>query len=135
MIPRPAGDYRDYEPFPVMVVANDCEWTKYQKSGAPDYKFGIAPLRRLAAFEDPDDPGLLGTIKANRVRYLFPLLHEEPLDDIYVLDLRLIQPITVAELLDRELWTSIGDGIKEPLQGKLAIFFTNRDLVREGLNE
>jgi hypothetical protein len=135
MIPRPSGDYRDYEPFPVIVVAHDCEWTKYRQSGsAPDYKFGIAPLRRLSSFEDKEKPGLLGTIENNRVRYLFPLPHDAPLDDTYVVDLRLIQPITVAALLeqdlDRDLWTSIGDGIKTPLQAKLTVFFANLELVR-----
>jgi hypothetical protein len=129
--PQPSGAWRDPDSFPVIVVAHDCEWTKYLHAGrAPDYKLGIAPLRRLSAFEDEAKPGILNTIKNNKVRYLFPLPHEDPLNDTYVADLRLIQPITVAELLDQDLWTSIGDGVKEPLQGKLIVFFANVDLVR-----
>lgn len=120
------------------MVAHDCEWTKFLQSGrAPDYKFGIAPLRRLSAFDDPDKPGLPGMIAANRVRYLFPIPHIDPLDDSYVADLRLIQPITVGELLTLEAiaaaadppqsepWTSIGGELKDALQGKLVIFFGN----------
>ena len=130
MIPRAAGDYRDYEPFPVIVVAHDCEWTKVQQLG-PDYKLGIAPLRRLSSFRDEAKPGIEGTIANDRVRYLFPLPREDPLDDSYVVDLRMIQPITAAVLLDEDLWTSVGDGIKVPLQGKLHVFFTDLELVRD----
>jgi hypothetical protein len=131
MIPRPTGGYRDYEPLPVMVVAHDCEWTKALKAG-DEYKFGIAPLRRLSAFRDEKKPGLEGMIGKNQVRYLFPLPQEDPLDDTYVVDLRLIQPITVAELLSHDLWTSIGDGVKKPLQGKLIVFYANAELVQDG---
>jgi hypothetical protein len=113
-----------------MVVAHDCEWTKYLQSGAPDYKVGIAPLRRLSSFEDETKPGLLGAIRSNRVRYLFPLPHETPLDDSYVVDLRLIQPITVAELLGHDLWTSVGDEIKRALRGKIIVFYADVELVR-----
>jgi hypothetical protein len=121
------------------VVAHDCEWTKFLQSGrAPDYKFGIAPLRRLSAFDDEDKPGLLGTIESNRVRYLFPLPKLAPLDDTYVADLRLIQPITVGELLaleaadedNREPWTCIGGELKEALKAKLIVFYGDVDLVQ-----
>jgi hypothetical protein len=130
MIPRPTGGYRDYEPFPAIVVAHDCEWTKARSAG-DDYKLGIAPLRRLSSFRDDNKPGIEGTIKNNRVRYLFPLPHGDPLDDTYVADLRLIQPITVKELLGHEHWTSIGDGIKKPLEGKLTVFYADVELVED----
>jgi hypothetical protein len=133
LVPQPSGAWRDPVSSPAIVVANDCEWTKYEANGAPDYKFGVAPLRKLASFEDENKPGLLNIIEDNKVRYLFPLPHEDPLDDKYVVDLRLIQPITVAELLGlrEDLWTSIGNGLKEPLQGKITVFYTNRELVKD----
>ena len=124
MMPRASGGYRDYDPAPVMVVSHDCEWTKVERHGT-QYPLLIAPLRLLAAFTEP--AGIQGHIRGGRVRYLFSLPHEEPIDDDYVVDLRLIQPITAAELLSEDLWTSVGDGIKLPLQGKLLIFFTNRE--------
>jgi len=129
MIPRVAGGYRDYEPFPALVVSNDCEWTKVQQIGDA-YPLSIAPLRQLSSFHDDMKPGLEGTIQKNGVRYLFPLPHEEPLDDVYVADFRLIQPITVGELVSLEFWTSVGDAIKPALQGKLVRFYTNAELVR-----
>lgn len=131
--------WRDTETVPALVVTHDCEWTKFVQYGkAPDYPFAIAPLRKLSAFHDPDKPGLLGTIEGNRVRYLFPLPKQEPLDDAYVADLRLIQPITVGELLtleassaecSREPWTCIGGALKAALQMKLIAFYANVDLV------
>jgi hypothetical protein len=123
MVPRPSGGYRDYEPTLVIVVSHDCEWTKVEQRG-PAYPLLVAPLRRLAAFTEPQ--GIQGHIAGNRVRYLFPLPPEGPLEDAHVVDLRLIQPLTAAELLDEEFVTSVGDAIKLPLQGKLVVFFTNR---------
>jgi hypothetical protein len=82
------------------------------------------PLRSLSIFDEPE--GIQGHIRKGRVRYVFPLPRESPLDDEYVVDFRLIQPITAAALLDLELCTSIGDAIKLPLQGALLVFFTDR---------
>jgi hypothetical protein len=42
----------------------------------------------------------------------------------------MIQPITAAVLADEDLWTSVGDGIKEPLRGKLLVFFANVEPVK-----
>lgn len=116
---------------PAIVTSHDCEWTKYlQANRAPDYKFGIAPLRRLSVFENDEKPGILGTISGNRIRHLFPLPEQPPLDNAYVVDLRLIQPMTVAELLEDDPWTCIGGVLKEAFQGKLVTFFTNLDLAK-----
>lgn len=122
-MPRPAGDYRDYIPAPVMVMSHDCEWTKVEKQGT-SYPLLIAPLRLLAVFTEPE--GIQGHMRSGRVRYVFPLPQEDPVYDEYVVDFRLTQPITAAALLDLDLWTSVGDGIKLPLQGALLVYFTDR---------
>jgi hypothetical protein len=124
MMPRPAGDYRDYIEGPVIVVSHDCEWSKVEKLGT-SYPLLIAPLRPYSAFPD-EPPGLHGHMRGGRVRYLFPLPAENPITTEYVVDLRLIQPITVAALQDLEVLTSIADGIKLALQGALLVFFTDR---------
>jgi hypothetical protein len=127
MVPRPSGGYRDYEPSVVMVMSHDCEWTKVEQYGRA-YPLLIAPVRRLSSFTDP--PGIQGHIRGNRVRSLLPLPPEAPLQEEHVVDLRLIQPITAAELLDEEFVTSVSDAIKLPLQGKLLVFFANRPITR-----
>jgi hypothetical protein len=106
-----------------MVVSHDCEWTKWQQYGEP-YHFLVAPLRKLSAFDD--EKGFHGHARSNRVRFLFPLPTEGPLDDEYVVELRAIQPILVSELLEHEPWTCIGPPLKDALMGKLLIFFTGR---------
>ncbi len=124
MMPRPAGDYRDYIDASVMVVSHDCEWNKVERFGTA-YPLLIAPLRRLDAF--PDEPsGFHGHVRRGRVRYLFPLPLEAPITDEYVVDLRLTQPITAATLLDLQPLTSVGDELKLALQGALLVFFTDR---------
>jgi len=123
MVPNPGGR-RDYPQLPVMVVSDDCEFTKVQQSG-PDYPLSIAPLRELRAFQEG---GFDGHIRAGRVRWAFPLPPEPPMDDEYFADLRFIQPFPGGDLAEQRPWTCLGPDLKRPLQAKLAIFFT-RDRV------
>lgn len=120
MAPR-IGGVRDYSLSYGMVVSHDCEWTKVGQLGL-DYPLLVAPLRPLSAFQDDGKDGL---VRKLRVRYLFPLPVTDALDDEYAVDLRLIQPLTAAELVDGDHVTSLGD-LKTPLQGFLLVFFTNR---------
>jgi hypothetical protein len=112
--------------FPVasaVVVSHDCEFTKIRRWGL-GYRLLVAPLREVAQFETGQ--GEVGTIRKGGVRFLFYLPVGGPMDAEFAADLTAIQPLTAAELLDADLWTCLGPGLKPALQGALAVFFTDR---------
>jgi hypothetical protein len=84
----------------------------------------VAPLREIAQFDRGG--GELGHIRANRVRFLFYIPPLPPLDGEYAADLTGIQPFTAAELLEADLWATLGPDVKAALQGALTVFFTDR---------
>lgn len=118
--PNPGGS-RDFPVSPAMVLSDDCEDTKAKKWG-DDYYFVVAPLRELAQFDTGH--GELGNIRAQSVRALFHLPVGGPLDREWVVDLRLTQPFTYAELVGSALWTSVGPPLKSALKFSLQRFFT-----------
>jgi hypothetical protein len=126
MVPRPGG-LKEYVLMHVAVMSDDCEFTKVGQYGT-EYPLSIAPLRELAAFKDG---GFDGHIRGGRVRWAYALPQEDPLDDEYFVDLRLIQPIPAADLLELRVWACLGDELKRPLQAKLSVFFT-RDRILKG---
>lgn len=118
MAPRPGGKH-DWPLAPAIVVSHDCEWTKAQRR-IMQHAMLVAPLRELSAFPADQRP----LVREGRVRYLFFLPHEDPLDDEYVADLRLIQPVAAADLRDAALWTSLGREFRAALRAKLVEFLT-----------
>ena len=125
MVPRPGGT-RDYPLMHTIVVSDDCEFTKAQQFG-PEYPLAIAPLRELSTMATG---GFDGHIRSGRVRWAFYLPYEAPLDDHYFVDLRFIQPVPSGDVLDSEVWTSLGPRLKRPLQAKLAVFFTRDRILK-----
>lgn len=112
-VPRPGGRLDDVQG-PLMVISHDCEYTKIRH--APSKPLLVAPLRLLSAFSQRQE------IVDGETFALWALPREDPLDDEYAVDFRLIQPIAVAELRIDFHWTCLGAESKEILRARLAKF-------------
>jgi hypothetical protein len=119
--PRPPGGIFETAIFHAMVVSHDCEYTKIREQ--PRKPLLVAPLRELRVFSQRDE------ILAGEAFALMALPREDPLDDAYVVDLRLMQTIAVGWLQEATLWTSIDEELKETLQARIAKFFLRRERV------
>jgi hypothetical protein len=118
MAPRPGGS-PDWPLSPAIVVSHDCEWTK-AKRRILEYVILLAPLRELSAFPQDQRP----LVRNGRIAYLHFLPHEAPLDAEYAADLRLIQPVSAADLQDTAVWTCSGADLRVALRAKIVQFFT-----------
>lgn len=107
-----------------IVLSHDCEYTK-AKRRPESVPLSVAPLRELHGF--PRDQAQL--IRDNRLRNALFLPHEDPLDDVYMVDLRLSQPITTKDLQGYQFWTSASSELKKLLQAKIVEFYTRRLLT------
>jgi hypothetical protein len=113
-VPRPGGTF-DTPISHAIVVSHDCEYTKIVgKSNKP---LLIAPLRELRVYQQAD------AILEGRAVGLWALPEENPIDDAYVADLRMIQPFPVGDLVEAQLWTCLGVEAKKVLQARIARFF------------
>jgi hypothetical protein len=124
MLPRPGGK-ADWPLAPAIVVSHDCEWTKARRR-IMEYAVLVAPLRELSVFPSDQRP----LVRDGRIAYLFFLPHEDPLDDEYVADLRLIQPVSAADLRDAPVWTSCGPELRAGLRAKVVQFLTRELTLR-----
>lgn len=121
-LPTRSGS-REFPAGPGIVVSHDCEFTKLARWG-DGYRLLVAPLREIRQFDKPG--GVLGHVRANRVRFLFYLPPVPGLEGEFAADLTTMQPFTAAELLDAEVAQCLGPALKPALQGALAVFFTDR---------
>lgn len=104
-----------------IVASHDCEYTK-AKGRPHELPLLVAPVRELRSF--PGDQATL--IRRNRLRNALFLPHEPPLDDEYMADLRLLQPILTFDLQNYQYITSASPELKRRLQAKLTEFLTRR---------
>ncbi len=107
-----------------MVISHDCEYTKTKKR--PTHPLLVAPLRELSSFRK-DEADL---VRNNRYRHAVFLPNRKPLDDEYLVDLRLIQPISIRDLQEYQYMTSISPAMKKLLRAKVVEFIT-RELTLE----
>ncbi len=87
-----------------------------------DYPILVAPLRRFDQFS-PSEQGL---IRDNRMVAFMYIPVDPPIENEFVVDLRLTQPIPAAELHGGPYVASLGAELAATLQAKI-VEFTLRD--------
>jgi hypothetical protein len=118
-VPRPGGRW-DPVLGHAIVISHDCEYTKVAMS--VDKPLLVAPLRELRVFSQAE------AIRAGQAVQLWALPVAPPIDEEFVVDFRLIQPIAVSELREAPPWACLSMGVKEVLQGRLARFLFRSEL-------
>jgi hypothetical protein len=113
MVPMPDGVWQEKQ-WDGVVVSHDCEYTKIaEKSTKP---LLVAPVRAISDYQQRD------VIRAGGQYALWALPEEAPLEDGYVVDLRLIQPMAVRQLQDATHWTCMSDELREEFRMRVELF-------------
>lgn len=113
MIPQPDGMWEDKQ-WDAIVISHDCEYTKIAEK--PDRPLLIAPVRDLSDYQQRD------AILAGESYPHWALPQAPPVDDEYVVDFRLIQPIAVRKLQEGDHWTCCSDQLREELTARVELF-------------
>lgn len=117
--PRPGGTSNTVLAEAAIIVSHACEYTKAEARGiASDYPLLVAPLRRLDAFPDTQHQQFRdGKIVA--APYL-PM--EAPIDDEYIVDLKLTQPFAAADLMEAPLVCCMHPDQRRLFQNRVSLF-------------
>lgn len=115
MVQLPDGTW-DEKVWDAMVLSHDCEYTKIAEK--PSRPLLVAPVRHLSDYQQ------VNVVREGKQFSLWALPTEEPLiDDEYVVDFRLIQPIAVRQLQEVTHWACLSAETRDELRGRLIRFF------------
>jgi hypothetical protein len=113
MVPLADGTWDDKQ-WDGIVISHDCEYTKIaQKPGKP---LLVAPLRPMSDYQQQD------AIRQGQQYSLWALPVETPVEDEYVMDLRLLQPMAVRRLQEATHWAGLAPDLRLELQARVAKF-------------
>jgi len=113
MVPLEDGTWAD-KLWDVLVVSHDCEYTKIAEK--PSKPLLVAPVRKMVDYSQRD------AIVAGEAYGLWALPQEAPVDDEYVADFRLIQPIAVRQLQEAKHWACLDDELRIELAVRIEQF-------------
>lgn len=122
MVPHQDGSWDDKQ-WDAIVVSHDCEYTKVAEK--PDRPLLVAPVRDMSDYQQREE------ILAGESYALWALPQENPVDDEYVVDFRLIQPIAVRRLQDGDHWTCLADELRVELTARIELFLFRGQLGAE----
>lgn len=113
MVPQADGTW-DEKQWDAIVISHDCEYTKIAEK--PDRPLIIAPVRFLSDYQQRD------AIIAGESYPHWALPRVAPVEDEYVVDFRLVQPIAVRRLQDGDHWTCLSEELREEFAARIELF-------------
>jgi hypothetical protein len=113
MVPKADGLWEDHL-WDLIVLSHDCEYTKI--ADKPSRPLLVAPVRLLSDYQQRE------AILEGKNFALWALPAEDPLQDEYVVDFRLIQPMAVGHLQDATRWTCTDDDLRLELAARVELF-------------
>lgn len=113
MVPMADGHWEE-KLWDLIVLSHDCEYTKIAEK--PSRPLLVAPVRHLSDYQQRK------AILAGENYSVWALPAERPLEDEYVVDFRLIQPMAVGHLQGAKRWICLGEDLRRELAARVELF-------------